>query len=182
MQTFAEACTRHSEALLAHIRQQRLAAANHVFVRRFEIAREPRVGHAVRRIGISTVGILEQLVHFALRIAFQDAAHIANVLVIHADEQVVFSIIGHAQLHGGSAWVGDAVRVEHPLRTRMRVIADFIVGRRARRNDNAVAQTRARNHVAHHELSHSRSANIAVADEHDAMDKLTLRHAIPFLR
>lgn len=182
MQTFAEACTRHSEALLAHIRQQRLAAANHVFVRRFEIAREPRVGHAVRRIGVSTVGILEQLVHFALRIAFQDAAHIANVLVIHADEQVVFSIIGRAQLHGGSAWVDNAVRVEHPLRTRMRVIADFIVGCRARRNGDAVAQTRARNHVAHHELSHGRSANIAVTHKHNAMDKLTLRHAIPFLR
>lgn len=182
MQTFAEACTRHSEALLAHIRQQRLAAANHVFVRRFEIAREPRVGYAARGIGVSTVGILEQLVHFALRIAFQDAAHIANVLVIHADEQVVFSIIGRAQLHGGSAWVGNAVRVEHPLRTRMRVIADFIVGCRARRNGDAIAQTRARNHVAHHELGHGRPTNIAMAHKHNAMDKLTLRHAIPFLR
>ena len=76
-------------------RKNSLAAFEYVAPCRFKVVGVPRVGDVGR-----PVREVHQLVHFSVGVAAADASHVADVPVVHADEQVVAVIVGSCELSG----------------------------------------------------------------------------------
>ena len=75
--------------------KQSLAALQHIPPGRLEIVRVPRVGYIA-----GAVGKVQQEVHLACVISAADALHIAEVRLIHADQEVVLVVVPIGQLPG----------------------------------------------------------------------------------
>lgn len=73
--------------------QQSLTPLQYILPRCLEIARVPRVGNIA-----GAVGVVHQEVQFAVWVAAADALHIPQVRAVHADQQVVFLVIGIGEL------------------------------------------------------------------------------------
>ena len=61
---------------------------------------------------------------------------------------------------------------QHRRRARMHRVANLLGARRRRLNAELLGKPPPRHHVLQHELGHSRSADVAVADEKDANGRL----------
>lgn len=70
----------------------------------------------------------------------------------------------------GRAWPQnrDAVLTQHGRRARMHRVANLLGARRRRLDVELLGKPTPRHHVLQHELSHGRSADVAVANEKDA--------------
>lgn len=71
------------------------AAVVNIAVCRFKVARIPRVGYVP-----AVIGKIHELSDLILRVAAEQAHHIADICAIHADEKIVFFIIVRAELYG----------------------------------------------------------------------------------
>ena len=82
--------------------QQPLTPFQHIPPCGLEIAGVPRVGHIA-----GALGVFHQEVHLVLEVPATDAMHIAEIGLIHADQEVVFLVIIVLELPGGLAGAVD---------------------------------------------------------------------------
>ena len=94
--------------------EQGAAALGDILPRLFKVAGIPWVGDIAR-----TLGIVHQQADLVPGIVGDDAADVAQVVVIHQHDIVEADIIGGGHLPGGLAGTGDAVL--HELAPRGRV-------------------------------------------------------------
>ena len=148
--------------------QQSQAAFLNIAPRRLEVSRVPWVGNIA-----GAGGIVHQQMDLALGVAKADAAHIFEVLPIHANDQVVLLVIGIAQPARGLAFAADAVLGKLLPCWGIDRVADLLGGCRCRRDVNLFRQPRFPYHVFHHEFRHRVAADVPVTH------KEYPRHALP---
>lgn len=101
--------------------EQRGTAGPDIPPRLPEVAGIPRVGDISRM-----VGIIQQQADLALRIAAENAAHIAEICAVHADEQVVFVVVSPCNLPRGMPVAGNAVGGQFPPRGRVDGVSQLL--------------------------------------------------------
>ena len=99
----------------------------------------------------------------SLRIAAADAAHIPDVGLVHADEQVPVPIVLPPQLPGQLALAADAVLGQLPAGRRIDRVADLLSAGGGRFDVKFLLQSRLFHQIFHNKLGHRAPANIAVA-------------------
>ena len=101
--------------------QQPLAARQHILPRCLEIARVPRVGNIA-----GAVGVVHQEAELAVRVAAADAVHISKVGSVHANQEIVFLIIGIGKLPRCVTAAGNSVLRQFAPCRRIDRIADLL--------------------------------------------------------
>ena len=79
--------------MVSYFMQQSLATRQYIPPGRLEIIGVPRVGYIA-----GMVGVVHQEVQFASKIAAADAVHIPKVRLVHANQEIVFLVIGIGKL------------------------------------------------------------------------------------
>ena len=77
--------------------QQPLTPRQHIPPGGVEVIGIPRIGHLLLR----AAGIFHQKVHLVVEVAAAAAVHVAEVGLVHPDEQVVFLVVVVVELPGG---------------------------------------------------------------------------------
>ena len=79
--------------MAGYFTQQPLTPRQHILPGCLEIAGVPRVGYIA-----GVVCVVHQEAQLSGRVAAADAVHVAEVCAVHADQQVVFLVIGIGEL------------------------------------------------------------------------------------
>ena len=140
------------------MREQRLAAGQHVVVGRVKIARIPRVGDAVRMLGE-----IEQQRYLVVGVGLDDAHNVAVVHAVHADDMIVFGVVRFCHLHGCFAAARHAVLPQLAPRRRIDRIAELLAARGGGGDQKFLFQALLAHQPFHHKFRHRTAANIAVA-------------------
>ena len=101
--------------------QQPLAARQHILPCCLEIARVPRVGNIA-----GAVGVVHQEAELAVRVAAADAVHIPQVRAVHADQEIVFFVVGIGELPSCVAVAGDPMLRQLAPRRGIDRVADLL--------------------------------------------------------
>ena len=129
-----------------------------------EIPRIPWVGY-----GTGIGRIIHEEAALLVRVAVEDALHIPQVLLIHADEIIISLIITSLQQNRPLIARVHAMNPEQPFHWRIDRIATAVsylfICRSRRRHIELIRQTFLSCHLPEHKLRHRRPADIAVADE-----------------
>ena len=123
-----------------------------------EVTRIPRVCHVVR-----TVGIIQQQVYLAVRVAATHALHVAQVIAIHAYQQVIMVIITARQLTRRFSFARYAVLSQFAACRWINGVAQFLGARGGRCYLKTVCQTSISHKAFHYKLGHRTAADVAVA-------------------
>lgn len=134
------------------------AAFFHIPPGRIEIVGVPRVGNIA-----GVVGILHQELHLALEVPAADAVHIAEVCLIHANQQIVFLVIVVLKLSCSFPGAIDPMLGQLAPRWRIDRVADLLGAGRSGLDQEVLFQARFPHQILHNKLGHGASANIAVA-------------------
>ena len=98
-----------------------MAPRQHIPPRCLEISRVPRVGNIA-----GAVGVVHQEVQLAGEIAAADTVHIPEIGSVHADQEIVFFVVGIGELPRRMAVTGDPMLRQLAPRRRIDRIADLL--------------------------------------------------------
>ena len=140
--------------------QQAAAAVQDVAPGGLKVAGIPRVGHLA-----GAVGVFQQQVHLARRVAAAKPPHVVQVFLVHADQQVPGGVVGARQAARGLAGAADAVLGQLALRGRVDRVADLLAACRSRGNLVPPRAPGPPHQVLHHKLRHRAAADVAVANK-----------------
>ena len=107
--------------MAGYFTQQPLTPRQHIPPSRFEVLGVPWVYH-IARAG----GMVHQEGHLACKIAAADAVHIPQVRVVHADQKIVFFVVGIGELPRRMAVAGDPMLRQLAPRRGIDRVADLL--------------------------------------------------------
>ena len=119
------------------------------------------------RNGAWFVGEIKQIEDTAFRIVSKNPPHIAQIHLIHADEQIVLFRIATRQLDGFMPPQRNVVSIQQTDRARMDTVADLLRARGGGSSRNVFSSSLMQK-IRHDHFRHRRTADVAVAHEHDA--------------
>ena len=79
--------------MAGYFTHQPLTSRQHILPRRLEVLGVPRVGNIA-----GAVGVVHQEAQFSGKIAAADAVHIPQIRAVHADQEIVFFVVGIGEL------------------------------------------------------------------------------------
>lgn len=110
-----------SPQLLFEIFKQPLTAHRHISPGGLEVPGAPWIGNLLARLA----SILHQQMDLFRWVTTEYALHIADIGLVHADQQIVICIVATGQLPGSVAGTGDSMLRQFPLGRWIDRIADF---------------------------------------------------------
>ena len=144
--------------------QQGLASLYAIAPGGIEIVGVPWIGYFAR-----SRGVVEQTVDLAVRVAATHTLHVADVPVVHADEQVVVLVVATGELTGRLAVTADAMFGQFTTSRWIDGIADLLGAGGSRSDLELVRAAGLIDQPLHYELCHWTTADIAVANKEYAM-------------
>ena len=136
------------------------ASLQTVAPRSVEVVGVPWVGHVA-----GTVGIVQEEVNLAIGVAAAHTQHVTEVVLVHADEEVVVVVVAATQLSGGLAGTGDAVLRQLTASRWIDRIANLLGTGGGRGYLELVGEASLLDEVLHDKLSHGTAADIAVTNK-----------------
>ncbi len=144
--------------------KQRFASLYRIPVCGIEVAGVPGIGDVPFGTGEG-----QKFGNLAFRIAAQHPAHVADIGAVHADEVVVFAIIGGRKLDGAFPGTADAMFRKLGLGRRVDRIADavpdFLRAGGGGGDVEVLGESFFCHQFFHDELAHGASANISMANK-----------------
>ena len=140
--------------------EERAAAEADLAVRVLKALGVPRVVYLARR-----VGKVEQTLDLVLVLLPDDALYVADVPVVHADEEVVVVSVAARHLIGAVRHKVDIMLPQQALHGRIYRVAVLLVARAGGIYVKAFLKSALLDHIAEQSLGKRRTADIAVADE-----------------
>ena len=140
--------------------EEGLAAFEDVAPGGFEVAGIPGVGHFA-----GTGGVVHEHADPAVGVAATDAGHVADVPLVHADEQVEAVVVAAGHLTGPLSLAADAVLGQFATGGGIDLVTDLLGGGGGRFNLEFTLEPCLADEVLHDELRHRTAADIAVTDK-----------------
>lgn len=126
----------------------------------------PRVSNVT-----ATRGQLHQLAAFVVGVTAENARHVAHVIFVHADDEVVSVVIIFLELNGALALAGEPVARQFRFCRGIDGVADavpyLLTAGGGRRNDKFALSASFFNHILEYKLRHRTAADVPVAYEQD---------------
>ena len=143
--------------MAGYFTQQPLAPRQHILPGCLEIAGIPRVGNIV-----GVVGVVHQEVQLAGKVAAADAVHIPQIRAVHANQEIVFFVVGIGELPSRVAVAGDPMLRQLAPCRRIDWVADLLPAGGRRLDMELRRQPHFLHQVLHHELGHGAAADISM--------------------
>ena len=140
--------------------QESVTTSPYVFPGLLKISGIPGVRHLT-----GGRGVVQETVDLPLGITAADALHIADVGVVHADEQVVNIVVGLLQLPGGVPAGWNPVGSQGASRRGLDGVSNLLRAGGGGANLKLSHKPGLVDQVFHDVFRHRASANVAVADE-----------------
>lgn len=142
--------------------KQRLAALQAVAPRGVEVAGVPGIGD----LGAGcAIGEVEEETNLLLGVGGDDAGDVAQIVAVHADDEVEGVVVVARHLTGGAARTRHALGRQLAASGRIDVVADFLAGGGGALDVEVSVAACFVDKVFHDVFRHRRSADVAVTDK-----------------
>lgn len=112
-----------------------------------------------------------------LWVAAENAAHIVDIGLLHADQQIVLRIVATGQLPGHVAGTGDSMHRQFLLGRRVDRIADFFPLDSSRDDVKRLLHSALFRQISYYKLGHWTLANYAVTHRKNPHHPVSVRHS-----
>ena len=146
--------------VLSQCFEQGLAAFEDVAPGGIEVAGVPGVGDFA-----GTGGVRHQHADLAVGVAATDAGHVADVPLVHADEEVEAIVVAAGHLTGALALAADAVFGELATGGGIDLVAELLGGGGCRLDVELAVEACLADEVLHHKFRHRTATDVAVTNE-----------------